>query len=77
VPVARVRGALLAALGRLDEASECLEGALAGARRQSLLYEQLLTLRGRSELARARGHEPSREELREADRLAQLLGIQS
>jgi tetratricopeptide (TPR) repeat protein len=77
VQVARVRGALLAALGRLDEAWECLEAALAGSRRQSLLYEQLLTLRQRSELARARGLEQSREELREAHRLAQLLGIQS
>jgi tetratricopeptide (TPR) repeat protein len=75
VPVDRVRGAALLALGRLDEARACFERALAGARRQSLLYEQLLVLRDRATYARLLGEEPSAEELREADRLAQLLGV--
>ena len=75
VPVDRVRGAALVALGRLDEARACFERALAGARQQSLLYEQLLILRERGACARQSGEEPSAEELDEADRLAQLLGL--
>jgi class 3 adenylate cyclase/tetratricopeptide (TPR) repeat protein len=76
-PVERMRGALLGALGRLDEASACLDRALAHAREQSIPYEELLALRGRAELAVASGHEPDSEELRESEGLAQLLGIRS
>ncbi len=76
VPVDRVRGLALTAAGRHDEAAECLERALAGARSQSLLYEQLLTLWQRATLARATGNEPSPEESSEADRLARLLGLE-
>lgn len=74
-PVNRVRGAALAALGRLDEAEECLDLALAEAQRQALLYHQLLILRERAALRSLRGVDPDLEELREADRLAQLLGL--
>ena len=77
VPLDRARGGLLVALGRLDEAEACLDRALAGARRQGLLYEELSTLRERFALARSRGDEPVEEELREAERLAQLLGVSS
>lgn len=76
VPVARVRGLALAALGRRNEATECLTHALAAARQQNLLYEQLLTLRALAELARAADEDPSHEELDEAHRLAQLLGLE-
>ena len=75
VPVERVRAECLAALDRLDEAERCLDSALAGAIRQRLLYEQLLIRRGRCDLARRRGEEPNREELQEAERLLQLLGL--
>jgi predicted negative regulator of RcsB-dependent stress response len=75
VPVDRVRGAALLALGRVDEARACFERALAGALQQSLRYEQLLILRDGATYARLLGEEPSAEELGEADRLAQLLGI--
>ena len=74
-PVNRVRGEALAALGRLDEAEECLERALAEARRQALLYHELLIIRERAALRSLRGTEPDLEELREAGRLAQLLGV--
>ena len=74
VPVDRVRGGALAALGRLDEATASIDRALAGARRQSLLYEQLLALRARLELARGAGSDPSNEDLRETVRLAEILG---
>lgn len=74
-PVNRVRAEALAALGRLDEAEECLERALAQARRQALLYHELLVLRQRALLCLIRGVEPDPEELREAGRLAQLLGV--
>ena len=74
-PVNRVRGAALVALGRLDEAEECLDLALAEARRQALLYHELLILRERAALRALRGTEPDLEELRGADRLAQLLGL--
>ena len=50
VPVDRVRGGALAALGRPDDAAESIERALAGARRQSLQYEELLALRARLDL---------------------------
>jgi class 3 adenylate cyclase/tetratricopeptide (TPR) repeat protein len=74
VAVGRVRAAALRALGDLDEAAASVEKALASARRQSLLYEQMLLLTERSELARASGSDPSRADLREAKRLAQILG---
>jgi class 3 adenylate cyclase/tetratricopeptide (TPR) repeat protein len=74
VPVDRVRGGALAALGRLDEATASIDRALAGARRQSLLYEQLLALRARRELAHGAGLDPSNEDLRETVRLAEILG---
>jgi tetratricopeptide (TPR) repeat protein len=75
VPVDRVRGSAIAALGRLDEAAGSIESALAGARRQSLLYEQLLALRARFELLKRADLEPSSEDLREAAGLAEILGI--
>ena len=75
VPVDRVRGGAIAALGRLDEATAIIDRALAGARRQSLLYEQLLALRARFELVSGADLEPSGEDLREAGRLAEILGI--
>jgi class 3 adenylate cyclase/tetratricopeptide (TPR) repeat protein len=75
VPVDRVRGAALVALGRVDEARARFEQALTGARQQSLLYEQLLILRERAACARQSGEAPNAEELDEADRLAELLGI--
>ena len=71
----RVRAACLMALGRNEEAAQGLEEALAGATRQSLLYEQLLISRARVELACRSGTAPSPEDLREAERLAQLLGL--
>ena len=74
VPVYRVRAGALAALGRMDEASASIDRALAGARRQSLLYEQLLSLRARLDLARQAGSEQSGEDLREAARLTEILG---
>jgi ATP/maltotriose-dependent transcriptional regulator MalT len=77
VPVDRVRGAALVALGRLDEARACFEHALAGARRQSQLYEQLLILRHQADLARARGGEPDRESEAETRRIARQLGLAS
>jgi class 3 adenylate cyclase/tetratricopeptide (TPR) repeat protein len=75
VPVDRARGAALIALGRLDEAEECLASALDEARRQAALYQEFLTLRVRAQLASVRGAEPDSEELREAARLAQLLMV--
>lgn len=74
-PVARVRGSALMALGRLPEAGECFESALAEARRQTALYHELLTLRERAVLALIRGDEPDLEEVREAGRLAHLLDV--
>jgi ATP/maltotriose-dependent transcriptional regulator MalT len=74
-PVERVRAACLVSLGRLDEARVALVEALEAAHAQGLLYEQLLVRRARAELA---GDESTRaEELREAARLAELLGIAS
>jgi class 3 adenylate cyclase/tetratricopeptide (TPR) repeat protein len=75
VPVNRVRAAALIALGRLDDAQEPLDSALAEAGRQGAIYQELLTLRERALLAFCRGGEPDPEELREAGRLAQLLGV--
>jgi tetratricopeptide (TPR) repeat protein len=71
--VDRARAACLAALGRLAEAREHLDSAVEAARAQGLLYEELLARR-----ARARLREPgleADEELREIERLAQLLEL--
>ena len=76
VPLDRVRGSALAALGRLDEAEACFERALLAACQQSLAFEQLLILREHAALVARRGFEPSPEELRETARLAQLLGLE-
>jgi class 3 adenylate cyclase/tetratricopeptide (TPR) repeat protein len=75
VSIDRVRGAALAALGRLDEARDRLGAALKGARQQALLYEQVRILRERCELARRSGETPDPEELRDIVQLAQLLGL--
>ncbi len=74
-PVERVRAACLTSLGRLDEARAALARALESAQAQGLLYEQLLVRRARAELANGEGTRA--EELREAERLAELLGIAS
>jgi class 3 adenylate cyclase/tetratricopeptide (TPR) repeat protein len=66
-PVERVRAECLLALGRTDKATAALERGLRAAVDQSLLYEQLLILR-------LRGSEDP-EELREIERLTQLLGV--
>ena len=57
---APVRCARLAGLGRLADAAARLEEALAGAVKQSLLYEELLILRARADLAEAAGRRPAR-----------------
>ena len=72
-PVERVRAECLWALGRHVQAWEHLERADAAARAQNLLYEQLLVRRARAGFVDEAGKRA--EELREADRLAQLLGI--
>ena len=77
VPIDRVRGIALAALGRIDEASGAFERALTAARQQSLLFEQLLILRHQAALAQGRGAELRAEDLGEARRLAQILGLES
>jgi tetratricopeptide (TPR) repeat protein len=77
VPLARVRGMALTALGRLDEATAELTDALTGARRQGLVYEQFLVLQERARLAQLRGMPASAEEAQEVDRLLHLLGIES
>ncbi len=71
--VERARAACLVALDRDEEARELLDRALAAAERQGLLYEQLLARQARFELGDP-GAEAD-EELREIDRLAQLLGV--
>ena len=76
VPIDRVRGMTLVALDRLDEAAECFARALASARQQQLLFEQLLILRHQTVLARRLGTEPSAEGLDEATRLARTLGLE-
>lgn len=70
--IRRTRAACLSELGQMTEAREELAGALAAATAQGLSYEQLLALRASAALADAT---PSREELRESERLAQLLEI--
>jgi tetratricopeptide (TPR) repeat protein len=71
--VDRARAACLVALDRLPEACEQLDRALEAARAQGLLYEELLVRRARV-LLREPGAE-AEEELRETDRLAQLLDL--
>jgi predicted negative regulator of RcsB-dependent stress response len=71
--VDRARAACLAALGRSAEAREHLDRAVEAARAQGLLYEELLARRARAAL-REPGAE-AEEELREIDRLAQLLEL--
>jgi len=69
----RARAACLSALGQGPEARACLDRALEAAKRQGLLYEELLIRKDRAGLS-----EPGAsvdEELREAERLTQLLGI--
>jgi tetratricopeptide (TPR) repeat protein len=70
-PLERARAACLASLGRLDDARIFLDRALRSAEDQGLLYEQLLARRALAEL----GGGESEEQLRETDRLAQLLGL--
>jgi tetratricopeptide (TPR) repeat protein len=72
-PVDRARAACLLALARPLEARTCLERALEAARAQGLVYEELLARRALADLAEG----VTREELREHDRLAQLLRIAS
>ena len=74
-PTARARAACLLALGRDDEAETQLAAALAEAERQGLLYEQLLARQDLLGIVRRRGGQPAPEELREVERLAQLLGL--
>jgi class 3 adenylate cyclase/tetratricopeptide (TPR) repeat protein len=70
--VDRARAACLVGLGRGDEARATLERALAAADERGLLYEQFLARQALLELGDVSG---SAEELRERDRLAQLLGL--
>jgi class 3 adenylate cyclase/tetratricopeptide (TPR) repeat protein len=71
--IERARAACLSALGRNEEARVCLDKALGVAKGQGLLYEELLIRKDRAGLVGA-GLDAG-EELREAERLAQLLGI--
>jgi hypothetical protein len=64
-------------MDRFDEAAEELSAALALARRQGLLYEEVQLLQARAHLARLAGQEVDGEELQEAHRLLQLLSITS
>jgi tetratricopeptide (TPR) repeat protein len=70
--VDRARAACFAALGQTDSAREMLDRALEAALDQDFLYEQLLVRRARLELGVGADVE---EELRERDRLAQLLRL--
>jgi class 3 adenylate cyclase/tetratricopeptide (TPR) repeat protein len=72
----RARAACLAALSRNGEARERLDRALEAAVGQSQLYEQLLARRALIALRDA-DDRMDEEELREIERLAQLLGISS
>ncbi len=66
VPLALARAGALIAVGRSDEAASELAAALPLARRQSLLYEEMLILEARAELARRTGDAADGEELQEA-----------
>lgn len=70
--VDRARASCLAVLGRAEESRACVDRALDAALRQNMLYEQFLARRLRTAL----GGE-SAEELREIERVAQLLDIPS
>ena len=72
--LARADATCLLALKRLVEARERIDIAVAEAARQQMLYEQLLALRTRSEIIMLMDDDVPPEELREANRLAQLLG---
>jgi tetratricopeptide (TPR) repeat protein len=76
VPLGRVRGLALVSMRRYAEARQELHDALAGATRQGLLYEQLLIRDRLTLLGGLDGTEPSPEELREIERLRQLLGLE-
>jgi ATP/maltotriose-dependent transcriptional regulator MalT len=71
VPLRRVRAEALMALGRRDEASSHIEGALASARQQSLVYEEALLLLIKAEVG---GPGVNGEVSEEADRLLEDLG---
>jgi tetratricopeptide (TPR) repeat protein len=72
--LARVRSRALEGTGDVDGAAAELEKAVAVARRQRLLYDELLALRALAVVAAAQGREvDAREALDEAGRLAQRL----
>jgi class 3 adenylate cyclase/tetratricopeptide (TPR) repeat protein len=76
--LARVRATAFEQMGDLETAAEQLDKALAVARRQRLLYEEVLTLRAIADLASTQGREKdAREALDEAERLDQRLGAMS
>ncbi|MDH3469871.1 MAG: AAA family ATPase [Acidimicrobiia bacterium] len=68
--VSRVRAAVLAKLGRTDEAMEALEAGLADARQHDLAYEQGLLLRLKSQIG-----DPDPAAEREAAKLLTGLGV--
>ncbi len=72
--VERARATCLLRLGRPEAAAARLENALREARKQGVLYEQYLALQALSGI-HAASAAPNDEELLEADRLEQLLGI--
>ena len=74
-PLGRVRASALALLDRFDEAADELSAALTEARSQHLVYEEALILAARCEIARCTNGAGDAEELLEAQRLQQLLGI--
>jgi tetratricopeptide (TPR) repeat protein len=74
-PLARAEATCLLALNRLVEARERIDIAVAEAERQQMLYKQLLALRTRAEIIVWMDDDVPPEELREANRLAQLLGL--
>ena len=75
-PLGRVRAGALELLGRTAEAGDELDSALLEARSQHLMYEEALILAARWELAPQTQAPEKEEELLEAQRLQQLLGIQ-
>jgi tetratricopeptide (TPR) repeat protein len=74
-PLGRERARALNDLQRHEEAADALTEALEEARSQQLLYEEALILAERSDVARRTNGSENAEELREARRLRQLLGI--
>jgi ATP/maltotriose-dependent transcriptional regulator MalT len=71
--IERERAGCLRELGRIDDARAALERSLHAAERQGMLYEQFLARRARIELKQP--SVPSAEELRELERITQLLGL--